>query len=76
MQPMDPLQENIEKAHQEAAQAGQKTYKDPVTGFEVYTRDYLVNRGFCCNQGCRHCPYSDPNISSINMNAARKNLNS
>lgn len=23
----------------------------------VLTRRYLANRGFCCGNGCRHCPY-------------------
>lgn len=33
-------------------------------GLMVLTRRYLLNRGFCCKNGCRHCPYenaaSDP----------------
>jgi hypothetical protein len=24
----------------------------------VFTREYLLRRGNCCNSGCRHCPYS------------------
>ncbi len=24
----------------------------------VFTAQYLLRRGFCCNSGCRHCPYS------------------
>jgi len=23
----------------------------------VFTELYLKNRGFCCNNACRHCPY-------------------
>jgi hypothetical protein len=26
-------------------------------GFVVFTAHYLRNRGFCCESGCRHCPY-------------------
>lgn len=26
-------------------------------GFYVFTRTYLLRRGFCCKSGCRHCPY-------------------
>ena len=26
-------------------------------GLMVLTRHYLLNRGFCCNNDCRHCPY-------------------
>ncbi|MFN4243344.1 MAG: DUF5522 domain-containing protein [Tepidisphaerales bacterium] len=23
----------------------------------VFTRAFLLRRGFCCTSGCRHCPY-------------------
>ena len=23
----------------------------------VFTAAYHLKRGFCCNSGCRHCPY-------------------
>lgn len=26
-------------------------------GFMVFTAIYLRRRGFCCQSGCRHCPY-------------------
>ena len=26
-------------------------------GFIVFTAQYLRNRGYCCESGCRHCPY-------------------
>jgi len=26
--------------------------------FMVFTAAYLRRRGYCCNNGCRHCPYS------------------
>ena len=26
-------------------------------GYRVMTADYLARRGFCCANGCRHCPY-------------------
>ena len=32
-------------------------YIDPETGYDVWTRKFLLERGFCCNGGCRHCPY-------------------
>jgi hypothetical protein len=25
---------------------------------------YLLKRGFCCNHGCRHCPYRGANAAS------------
>ena len=24
----------------------------------VFTEVYHLKRGYCCNSGCRHCPYS------------------
>jgi len=23
----------------------------------VFTARFLLNRGYCCRSGCRHCPY-------------------
>lgn len=34
-------------------------------GLMVLTRRYLLDRGRCCTNGCRHCPYDneDPDRS-------------
>jgi uncharacterized protein DUF5522 len=26
-------------------------------GYYVFTSKFLLKRGFCCQSGCRHCPY-------------------
>jgi len=26
-------------------------------GFYVFTEEYHRKRGYCCKNGCRHCPY-------------------
>lgn len=26
-------------------------------GYRVMTAEYLTQRGYCCANGCRHCPY-------------------
>lgn len=26
-------------------------------GMMVFTASYLLKRGYCCQRGCRHCPY-------------------
>ena len=26
-------------------------------GYRVLTAYFLINRGYCCGNGCRHCPY-------------------
>lgn len=34
-------------------------YRDPASGNVTWTAAYLIDRGYCCNGGCRHCPYDD-----------------
>jgi hypothetical protein len=53
----DPDYEAIVRAHSAALQSGADTYVDPSTGLTVLTAGYLARRGFCCDSGCRHCPY-------------------
>jgi hypothetical protein len=35
---------------------GADYYIDP-SGLFVFTGEYLLKRGYCCEKGCRHCPY-------------------
>jgi hypothetical protein len=32
-------------------------------GLMVMTEKYLLDRGFCCGNGCRHCPYDYERVS-------------
>lgn len=32
-------------------------------GLLVLTEHYLLNRGYCCGNGCKHCPYEYENVS-------------
>ncbi|WP_291908096.1 DUF5522 domain-containing protein [Chitinophaga sp. CB10] len=27
-------------------------------GYMVFTEKYHLERGYCCGNGCRHCPYN------------------
>jgi len=36
---------------------GEDFYMDH--GLMVLTARYLLRRGYCCEQGCRHCPYNE-----------------
>jgi len=27
-------------------------------GFKVMTEEYHTKRGYCCGNGCRHCPFT------------------
>jgi hypothetical protein len=32
-------------------------YMDDQSGLMVLTEAYHLKRGYCCQSGCRHCPY-------------------
>ncbi len=49
--------DEILRRHAESTEAGLPTYRDPVSGFSVFTAGFLAGRGYCCESGCRHCPY-------------------
>lgn len=55
--PGHPLRAQILAAHDRACALGMSAYLDPATGFSVLTAAYLAERGYCCGQGCRHCPW-------------------
>lgn len=57
---LDPDREDqaeILARHDRACAAGLSSYLDPATGYSVLTACYLAERGYCCSQGCRHCPW-------------------
>ena len=35
-------------------------------GFKVFTEQYLLKRGYCCKNGCKHCPYKSNNHKKNN----------
>lgn len=57
LEPGDPLRAEILARHTAAMAAGEPGYADPASGLFVCTAAYLADRGTCCDQGCRHCPY-------------------
>lgn len=58
--PMDErLRQKIAELHAAANEAGESTYADPVTGYSVFTADFLRSMGSCCDRGCRHCPWAE-----------------
>lgn len=34
-------------------------------GLMVFTGDYHLRRGYCCDSGCRHCPYTKTNLETF-----------
>ncbi len=37
-------------------------------GYSVFTEQYHLKRGYCCNNGCRHCPYETKDIEGSKIN--------
>lgn len=52
-----PQYAEILAAHTAAVLDDVDGYIDPLTGHWVFTARYLDERGHCCEQGCRHCPW-------------------
>jgi hypothetical protein len=40
----------------------QSGYLDPVSGLFVLSAWFLAERGYCCERGCRHCPYVEDGV--------------
>lgn len=58
--PLDaPDRAQILDAHRKSLSAREDGYLDPATGYWVFNARYLLDQGFCCENGCRHCPYVD-----------------
>ena len=34
-------------------------------GLMVLTSHFLTKRGYCCGNGCRHCPYPDAQKANL-----------
>lgn len=52
-----PYYSEIMRKHKEAITNNEDIYIDPETGYTVLTAEFLQRRGYCCESGCRHCPY-------------------
>lgn len=48
--------------HDQAVAAGEDTYVDPGTGYDVFTSAFHLARGTCCGSACRHCPFEHVNV--------------
>ncbi len=49
-------------------------YKTP-EGYIVFKASYHLKRGYCCQSGCRHCPYGF-DLKTGTFKEAKKNSNS
>ena len=59
LEPAHPAYEHVLAAHERAVAGKAPTYPDPLSGFEVLTATELWARGYCCDNGCRHCPFAE-----------------
>ena len=57
LSPRNPRFDEVLAAHAVAVASGEPTYRDPISGYDVFTAAELAERGACCDSGCRHCPY-------------------
>jgi ATP-binding cassette subfamily B (MDR/TAP) protein 1 len=48
---------SIDALHHAACAAGARSYRDPASGYQVFTALAHEARGSCCGFGCRHCPF-------------------
>ncbi|MFY7972536.1 MAG: DUF5522 domain-containing protein [Flavobacteriales bacterium] len=44
-------------SNQSAQTSGEQDYYYSPEGFIVFTEKYHLKRGYCCQSGCKHCPY-------------------
>merc|ERR1712113_279500 len=56
---------DIGDLHGAAVERGELSYTDPVTGYCVFTQLFMLQRGWCCGSGCRHCPYGHQNVMDL-----------
>ena len=53
------VSDEILTLHAHACDDEEAGYLDPETGLFVLTSFYLRERGYCCGNGCRHCPFTE-----------------
>ncbi|KAH3791965.1 hypothetical protein DPMN_145454 [Dreissena polymorpha] len=61
-QKLSPLELKIHDRHRTAVKTGELMYVDPQTGYSVMTRLAHLQRGQCCGNACRHCPFGQVNV--------------
>lgn len=42
-------------------------------GYIVFTEKYHLERGYCCKNGCRHCPWKKPSQQDIETKSEKGN---
>jgi cob(I)alamin adenosyltransferase len=65
------LECDIENSHLAACRRGDALYVDPTTGLSSFTEVAHLQRGVCCGNRCRHCPYGWENVRNNKGNHPR-----
>lgn len=60
---MSKLFKTLEDMDRIGSKLGAEYYIDPETGYKVLTTFFLLKRGFCCHNNCRHCPYLEKDLT-------------
>lgn len=51
------LMKEVQKQSTSKKQLSENIHYYKENGYMVFTELYHANKGFCCKNGCRHCPY-------------------
>jgi hypothetical protein len=46
------------------------------SGLMVFTEKYHLQRGYCCGNDCRHCPFNYENVADLKKKELLKKNNS
>lgn len=61
----------MEEFSQEKIIKSEDFYYSP-EGYKIFTEKYLLKRGYCCQNSCKHCPYGfDKKKGRIDKNKGR-----
>ena len=44
------------------------------SGLVVFTEKYHIKKGYCCGNGCKHCPYDYKNVPEPNRSELLKQI--
>jgi len=48
-------------------------YYTDANGNIVFTETFLLARGYCCGNGCRHCPFEKEKVQQVNPGSLSEN---
>ncbi|MFY0688963.1 MAG: hypothetical protein JXQ90_17465 [Cyclobacteriaceae bacterium] len=48
---------NLNRSSGKTPKLGNEDYYFNESGLLVFTKKYHLKRGYCCESGCKHCPF-------------------